>query len=138
VAEDLSGLARQQGVSVEVLLHGEPLARDRSLALSVEENLLYAVLANLIKNGIEASQSGDAVAVRIETGAEFSVAVHNRAPVPESVRAQFFDKYATSGKRTGTGLGTYSARLMVEVMGGRIAMESSEEAGTTVTVALPL
>ncbi|HKI80826.1 MAG TPA: ATP-binding protein, partial [Pseudodesulfovibrio sp.] len=115
-----------------------PLTREDGLTLSTEENLFYAVLANLVKNGIEASESGDPVALRMESDGEFTVAVHNPAPVPESVRADFFGKYATAGKLSGTGLGTYSARLMVEVMGGRIDMDSSDERGTTVTVALPL
>ncbi|MEZ7197726.1 sensor histidine kinase [Pseudodesulfovibrio karagichevae] len=138
VADDLSDLARQKGVTMEVTFGDGPLRREDALPLSVEENLFYAVLANLVKNGIEASEFGDTVSMRGAADGEFSVAVHNRAPVPEAVRAHFFDKYATAGKRTGTGLGTYSARLMVEVMGGRIDMDSSEERGTTVTVALPL
>lgn len=138
VADDLADLARQMGVTMEVLFGDRPLTREDALNLSVEENLFYAVLANLVKNGIEASEFGDTVSMRVAADGEFSVAVHNRAPVPEAVRTHFFDKYATAGKRTGTGLGTYSARLMVEVMGGRIDMDSSEEGGTTVTVALPL
>jgi signal transduction histidine kinase len=138
VANDLAELARRQNVTIEVLFEDRPLTREDALTLSVEENLFYAVLANLAKNGIEASETGDTVSLRMTADGGFSVAVHNPAPVPESVRANFFDKYATSGKRSGTGLGTYSARLMVEVMGGRIDMESSEESGTTVTVTLPL
>jgi signal transduction histidine kinase len=137
VADDLSELAAQRGVAVKASFGDEPLACGDALILSVEENLFYAVLANLVKNGIEASAPGETVSMRMTADSEFFVAVHNRAPVPEAVRAHFFDKYATAGKRTGTGLGTYSARLMVEVMGGRIDMDSSEERGTTVTVALP-
>ena len=50
----------------------------------------------------------------------------------ESIRDTFFQKYVTLGKEKGTGLGTYSAKLMTEAMGGSITMESSEEHGTTV------
>ena len=138
VVDDLAELADQTDVTLDVLYDDRPLTREDALTLSTEVNLFYAVLANLVKNGIEASQSGDVVTVRVQVDDEFSVAVHNPAPVPESVRAGFFDKYATAGKRSGTGLGTYSARLMVEVMGGRIDMDSSEERGTTVTVVLPI
>lgn len=138
VADDLSDLARQAGAVVDISFGDGPLERDDVLILSTEENLFYAVLANLVKNAIEASEPGETVSIRMASDGEFFVAVHNRAPVSEALRAHFFDKYATAGKRTGTGLGTYSARLMVEVMGGRIDMDSSEERGTTVTVALPL
>jgi len=54
------------------------------------------------------------------------------------VRARFFQKYATSGKSAGLGLGTYSARLMARVQQGDIRMRTSEEEGTTVTVQLAL
>ena len=138
VADDLTELAATRGVTLELLYGDRPLTREDGLTLSSEVNLFYAVLANLVKNAIEASESGDTVTVRLRANGEFTMAVHNRAPVPESVRTNFFDKYATTGKRSGTGLGTYSARLMVEVMGGRIDMDSSEERGTTVTVVLPI
>ncbi|OIQ50929.1 Sensor histidine kinase RcsC [Pseudodesulfovibrio hydrargyri] len=137
VADDLAELALTREVTLEALFGDGPIAREDTLLLSTEENLFYAVLANLVKNALEASGTGDTVTVRMKADGDFTVAVHNPAPVPESVRANFFDKYATSGKRSGTGLGTYSARLMVEVMGGRIDMDSSEESGTTVTVTLP-
>ena len=138
VTNDLSDLARSKGVTVRTLYGDAPLAPEDVLTLSTEENLFYSVLANLVKNAVEASTSDDTVDLRIRAREEFTVAVHNPAQVPEAMRANFFDKYATAGKRTGTGLGTYSARLMVEVMGGRINMHSSEEGGTIVTVALPL
>ena len=57
--------------------------------------------------------------------------------VPAQVREIFFDKYATYGKIQGTGLGTYSARLIARTQGGDVAMDTSEDAGTTVTVTLP-
>jgi len=53
------------------------------------------------------------------------------------VREHFFDKYATAGKSGGTGLGTYSARLMAYTMGGDISFETSAEHGTTLTVRFP-
>jgi CheY-like chemotaxis protein len=56
--------------------------------------------------------------------------------VPEAVRTNFFQKYATLGKASGTGLGTYSARLMARVQNGDIDMETSHADGTTLSVRL--
>jgi signal transduction histidine kinase len=53
------------------------------------------------------------------------------------VRARFFDKCATHGKENGSGLGTYSARLIAQAHGGSIAMPTSEQDGTTLTIQLP-
>ena len=47
------------------------------------------------------------------------------------------EKFATSGKERGTGLGAYSARLIATTLGGGIDYVSAEETGTTITVRLP-
>jgi signal transduction histidine kinase len=58
--------------------------------------------------------------------------------VPPAIRRDFFERHVTSGKRGGSGLGTYSARLLTEAQGGRIAMRTSDESdSTTVEVVLP-
>ena len=49
----------------------------------------------------------------------------------------FFDKYVTSGKKHGTGIGTYAAKMMAEVQKGKIDFESSEKTGTTLFISLP-
>jgi signal transduction histidine kinase len=54
--------------------------------------------------------------------------------VPEPIRAIFFKKLSSYGKRGGTGLGNYTAKLITRVMGGKIYMETSEELGTVVRV----
>jgi len=59
------------------------------------------------------------------------LAIHNAGDVPEALRDRLFEKYATSGKAGGTGLGAYSARLIVENLGGTIACLSGEGQGTT-------
>ncbi|MEI6215479.1 MAG: hypothetical protein WCP10_15365, partial [Desulfuromonadales bacterium] len=45
--------------------------------------------------------------------------------------------YVTHGKKTGTGLGTYSAQSAARTQHGDISMQSSEEAGTLITISLP-
>jgi PAS domain S-box-containing protein len=102
--------------------------------------LLDIVLLNLLQNAIEASGPDDTVGldISIEGGSVLAVAISNTAPVPPELRGRFFEKYATAGKVAGSGLGTYSAAMMVRAMGGEIGMETSEAAGTTVTVRLPM
>lgn len=50
----------------------------------------------------------------------------------------FFEKYVTADKKDGTGLGTYSARLIAQTLGGTIALETGEEGMTLIRVLLPL
>ncbi|MFW5735134.1 MAG: PAS domain S-box protein, partial [Oceanidesulfovibrio sp.] len=91
-----------------------------------EPMLARTVLENLLKNALEATPVRGAVHVRVAVQETCTVAIHNAQPVPESVRDCFFDKYATAGKSSGTGLGTYTAKKYTEAMGGCIEMTTSE------------
>ena len=99
--------------------------------------MCHTIATNIVKNAIEASSAGQTVTVSLEQGDAAVLSVHNQAAVPGHFLPVFFEKYATHGKKGGTGLGTYSARLMTEIQHGRIAVASSPEAGTTVVVSLP-
>ncbi len=102
-----------------------------------EPLLCYSLFSNLMKNAAEASPDGTAITV--ETSASdgcVHIVVGNEGEVPASMRERFFDKYATANKAGGSGLGTYSVKLMAEVQGGSVGMHSA--AGQTrITVTLP-
>jgi PAS domain S-box-containing protein len=103
-----------------------------------EELLLYTMFANIFTNALEASGEGDAVTISVHTGSAIEISVCNRGHVPEEIKDKFFEKYTTFGKKNGTGLGTYSARMIVETHGGSITMESSKSTGTKIRIFLPL
>jgi len=130
VAADLESQAASKGVMVSVRAAAASAAHG-------EEPLCYSMLANLVKNAIEAAPDGGEVAVSFEaSGDALLTHVHNDGAVPEEVRPRFFQKYATAGKSGGTGLGAYSARLMARVQQGDIGLRTSHEEGTTLTVRL--
>ncbi len=114
----------------------DPGAED---AIALGERLLcHSLFHNLVKNAIEAAPPGSAL--EIHFGAEdhqLTARLRNEGAVPEAVRERFFDKFATSGKPEGTGLGTYSAKLMAETQGGGLRVDTSEPGHTTVIVTLP-
>ncbi|MBK1649683.1 hybrid sensor histidine kinase/response regulator [Rhabdochromatium marinum] len=116
---------------------------DDAIHFSVEDMLLHNLLNNLIQNAIEASAPGDVVTIRSQLenpgtkNERLILSVTNPALVPDDVRERFFEKYITSGKQNGTGLGTYSARLMATIMGGTLSMKSAPGLGTRLTLALP-
>jgi len=132
VAADLESQAASKGVKVEVR------AGNASSAYG-EELLCYSMLANLVKNAIEAAPDDGVVAViLLADGSDLLIHVHNDGVVPDELRPRFFQKYATAGKSGGLGLGAYSARLMARVQQGEIELRSTPEEGTTVTVRLSL
>ena len=67
------------------------------------------------------------VTVRLQAGDPLRVCVRNPGRVAEEVVQRFFDKYVTAGKSGGTGLGTYSARLMARVQAGDLEMQTGRK-----------
>ena len=80
---------------------------------------------------MEASPSGELVFVRMKSGDPLEIVIENKGAVPTKVRANFFEKFNTVGKASGTGLGTYSARLMAQAMGYEIFMHTNDERNET-------
>ena len=81
---------------------------------------------------------GKPIEVFLKKSTANMISIHNNGTVPMELSDCFFEKYKTSGKTGGTGLGTYSARLMAETQRGSISMRSSAKEGTFVTISLPI
>ena len=96
-------------------------------------------LTNLVKNALEASPPGEKVFVDLEPGEDIRIRIWNKGAVPPSIRDRFFTKYATAGKKKGTGLGAYSAKQLLTVQGASVDMETTDEDGgsTTLTIVFP-
>ena len=102
-----------------------------------EPLLCYSMFTNAFKNALEAAPAGSTIKVDIAPGhGGMRIVIDNEGEVPESLRGRFFDKYATAGKAGGSGLGTYSIRLMAEVQGGSVSMETGD-GHTRLTITLP-
>jgi PAS domain S-box-containing protein len=136
VAADLESQAASKNIEVRVRANGVS-AKTQEVFARGDELLCYSMFANLVKNAIEASPADSTVSISV-TAKDGAVRaeVHNAGAVPEAMRKRFFRKYATTGKSAGLGLGTYSARLMARVQGGDLALETSEESGTTLVARL--
>lgn len=102
-----------------------------------DEFLLHSIFMNLLTNAYEASPPGKPVSVILSKNDYCSVALRNYGEVPENIRDTFFNKMITSGKKFGTGLGTYSAMAMTKAQGGDIELDCSEPGMTTIYVSLP-
>jgi CheY-like chemotaxis protein len=140
------------GLLLQVLREMAPVAVQKQVCLvlrpppadvprvSGERLLCRSLFNNLLRNALEASPNGAEVTLTLcglpEAG-KVQVALRNAGEVPPTIRERFFDKYVTAGKAQGSGLGTYSARLMADVQGGAILLDCSELGHTQVLVHLP-
>ncbi|THB63347.1 MAG: hybrid sensor histidine kinase/response regulator [Desulfovibrio sp.] len=135
-------LTQQLRLEVEVTINGAQSGIGAVFTVLGEEMLCYSMFSNLIKNAVEASPKEGKVTIDLRESpyadSPCCIAIHNAGQVPPDIHNRFFDKYATAGKHSGTGLGTYSAKLMAEIQNGNINMRTCPDKGTTITVELPV
>ncbi len=145
VSVDLAGVVRKVTADLKVhaaandvsLVVVTPASEDDVSAILGEELLCYSMIANLVKNAIEASPRHETVTLHLAPNPNTCLAIHNHGVIPAEARPVFFEKYSTFGKEGGTGLGTYSARLIAQTMAGDMTFETSEDAGTLIAIQLP-
>ena len=137
VMGDQEILTKNKKLSLDMSINGHIAGETDSFLVMADELLAFSLFSNLVRNAVEAAPDNSPIRIALDHGPVMNrVAVSNMGAVPKEIRDRFFEKYVTSGKSGGTGLGTYSARLMTETMNGSIHLESSAKKGTTVTVLL--
>lgn len=113
------------------------------LIVSGEPLRLKQAFGNLIGNALKYSPEGQAVVVRaFRVNRQAVVSVVDWGPgVPKEELPQLaepFFRASTTERIPGTGLGLPIAKQMIELHGGRLAVESEPGSGSTFTVYLPL
>ena len=103
-----------------------------------EPLLCLSIFNNLLKNAVEASPLNSQITLSLTSEKDLvTFQVVNQGVIPPALRATLFDKYSSSNHNTGTGLGTYSAKLMTEVQHGKIYFDIVDEQETMFVVQLP-
>ncbi len=115
------------------------------VVVQADSRRLEQVLSNLIGNAIKYSPQGGPVEITIEQeethGAVLSVRDHGIG-IPAQQQGRIFSRFmradnARKSGVSGTGLGLYLCRELIELHGGRIWFESVEEQGSVFYLALP-
>ncbi|MBK5970171.1 MULTISPECIES: PAS domain S-box protein [Thiorhodovibrio] len=101
--------------------------------IAADARLLVSMLGNLLTNAVDASPPGETISLDIQVNEQDNqtkewvrLDICNQGAVPPPMRGHFFEKYRTHGKAGGTGLGTYSAKLMADTMGFELTMSTSD------------
>ncbi len=125
------------------------VARDIPLRITGDPARLRQVLANLVSNGVKFTEHGEVV-VRVQTHfhsarakqfLRFEVTDTGIGLAADEIQKLFqpFVQVDTSSSRKfgGTGLGLAISRKLIELMGGRIGVQSTPGAGSTFWFELP-
>lgn len=108
---------------------------------------LQEILENLLSNAVKYNKEGGEINIKaeirsVEKMLEIKISdsgVGIPAVDQEKIFTKFFRAHQTGTEGvTGTGLGLYVVKLLVEKMNGKIKYESKENIGTTFTFTLPL
>jgi two-component system, OmpR family, sensor kinase len=108
-----------------------------------DPKLLFQMFSNLLSNAIKYSASGSLVEISagLDAGQILVSVKDNGIGIPEKDIDQLFERYYRGSNVSGivgTGVGLYLVKMMVDVHGGEIAVESAEGEGSKFTVRLPI
>ena len=101
-----------------------------------DPRLLRRIISNMLINAFEATPAGGKVTFGAHTKSSIlRIWVHNDQMIPLEFRENIFHR-AISTKGQGRGIGTYSIKLLTELIRGDVYFTSTEEEGTTFSLLL--
>ncbi len=134
----VANAVRQKKIELKLETQEDPTVR-------ADKERMIQVLINLIANAIKFSPESSNLTVSTEINDEYAlVKVKDEGRgVPESMRTSIFERFkqvtkSDSKGRKGSGLGLAISKAIVELHGGRIAVESEEGKGSTFYFSLPI
>ncbi|HKN10784.1 MAG TPA: ATP-binding protein [Pseudomonadota bacterium] len=113
------------------------------VSMAGDPKLLFQAFSNLLSNAIKYSASGSLVEISagLEAGKILVTVKDSGIGIPASDIDQLFERYYRGSNVSGivgTGVGLYLVKMVLEVHGGEIAVESSEGKGSKFSVRLPV
>jgi signal transduction histidine kinase len=136
-------------IDLDNLYHNHPAKDNKNLIFEYNENesilftdeaLLLRILANMITNALEATETGGLVRLWWENtreGVRFTV--HNESYIEKDLQLRIFQRNFTTKKQLNRGIGTYSMKLFGETMlQGKVGFQSTEEKGTHFFITIPV
>lgn len=115
------------------------------LIIKGDNLIVKEILINLVSNAIKYTREGGQVVIQCKKGTRnvLITVKDNGMGIPKSARGQVFSKFyraqnVVRHETSGTGLGLYLVKGLVETLGGKIWFESIENKGSTFYVRLPI
>ncbi|MBA3543753.1 MAG: hybrid sensor histidine kinase/response regulator [Chthoniobacterales bacterium] len=136
VVDSVGAMAKETAIELKCDVTSDPCS------LKGDAVQITRAIQNVIINAIQASGESkatvDVSCVRKDFYVDVRVADNGHGINPEQI-AKIFDPYFTTKQgKSGTGLGLYITKKVVEDHNGSIKVDSSPDVGTTITIRLPL
>lgn len=131
-ARELEGRSDRHVVRVQ---EGGPVA------VSADPDKVKQVVTNFIENALKYTEGGSVTVTCVTTGGSARLSVTDEGEgIPERRHATLFEKFTRHerpGSPSGTGLGLYICKGLIEAHGGHIGVESAPGRGSTFWFELP-
>jgi signal transduction histidine kinase len=144
IIEDVSASFRDMAVQKGITLNVD-VDRNQDLLVDADGSKIAIVLSNLVKNALTFTNHGGHVTIHGSLESDFvRVAVKDDGlGIPVNELPHIFERFYQveshlTRKHGGMGLGLSVAKVMVEMHGGRIWVESTEDVGSTFIFLVPL
>jgi signal transduction histidine kinase len=132
-----------------IVIKEMPEAQERRIAFTPapapikilgDEDKLKQVFINLIRNACEAIAAGEVVTWAVDSTAtqQIDIRIHNGGePIPAAILPRLTQPFCST-KPGGTGLGLAITKRIATAHGGTLAIQSTAERGTIVSITLPV
>jgi PAS domain S-box-containing protein len=142
-------------IAAETVETARPLAEEKGVTLTLasgplpllagDRGRLAQLLDNLVSNGVKFTPAGGRVDVRVR-GEQGTAVIEIRDTgmgIPTAEQEHLFERFFRTSRATeqaipGTGLGLAISKAIIEAHGGRITVASTEGAGSTFRVTVPV
>ncbi len=139
VIKEISLMAADKSIELTMRVEGKT-----SLMVKTDNLILKEIITNLVSNAIKYTPDEGKVTVSIRARThDIQVSVIDTGwGIPKYAQDQIFSKFfrahnIVKRETTGTGLGLYLVKGLLDRLGGKIWFESEEGKGTTFTFSLP-
>ncbi len=130
--------AHMRGIDIDFSVHDEVM-------VFADPSRIAQVVLNLLSNANKHSPPGSTVRVSVFRKGDLArVEVTDQGPgVPEAFRSKIFMRFSQADASStragsGTGLGLYISKTIIDLHGGKLGFESPKEGGTTFFFELPI
>ena len=135
LVEDFRNMNRHHEAKIKIAVHYQ-----KQVYVNADSERLAQVILNLLDNATKFTKNGD-ISIKLESQEDnyLLVAITDTGPgIDDSVKPNLFTKFATSS-HSGTGLGLYICKNIIEAHGGRIWAENNgDKNGATFSFKIPI
>lgn len=138
LGDELRTMGKDKGVACTVKLP------EHKVTMETDSVLLHVVFKNLFSNAVKYTRKGGQVDVAMkEVGDSVEITVKDTGiGIPKKEQNRLFERLFRASNvlkmdTDGNGLGLYITKMIIDSLGGKIAIESEEDKGTTVQLTLP-